>query len=75
MKVPQNYFFSMYAGTSGAKNLISLYHLTSNFYFACNLHSTFIFAVMEKAACFTVLAGLEGELKKSDSVQSIALFC
>ena len=34
-----------------------------------------ILGVMEKAACFTVIAGMEGELKKSDSVQSIALFC
>jgi hypothetical protein len=30
---------------------------------------------MEKAAAYDVVAGLEGELKKSDSVQSIALFC
>jgi hypothetical protein len=30
---------------------------------------------MEKAACFDVGAGFEGELKKLVLVQNIALFC
>jgi len=33
------------------------------------------FVVMEKAAPFSEFAGCEGELKKSVSVQNIALFC
>jgi hypothetical protein len=39
------------------------------------LEKTSFFVVMEKAALFDESTSLKGELKKSVSVQNIALFC